>query len=68
MLTGVVAGLLGAGCDPAGAAALGVWLHGRAAELALPGHARRSLLASDLLGSIGEALDTLETFPEPPTI
>ena len=61
VLTGMIAALLGAGCGAAGAAALGAYLHGRAAEIASRGRAARSLVAGDLLDSIGIALFELES-------
>lgn len=47
-LTGVIAGLLAQTADPALAARLGVWIHGRAADLAAA-DGERGLAASDLL-------------------
>lgn len=65
----VLAGILGAvvaqqrcatAAEAAVSAAVAVWLHGRAAELASVGRARRSLVAGDLAGWIGVALAELE--------
>jgi ADP-dependent NAD(P)H-hydrate dehydratase / NAD(P)H-hydrate epimerase len=47
-LTGIVAGLLGQGCDPYEAACLGVGLHARAADIAARA-GQRGMLAGDLL-------------------
>lgn len=47
-LTGIIAGLLGQGCDPYEAACLGVALHARAADVAAR-QGERGLLAGDLL-------------------
>jgi NAD(P)H-hydrate epimerase len=62
VLAGVVGGLLAQGVpDPAHAAALGAWVHGRAAEIASAGRAVRGLIASDLLAALPRALAELET-------
>lgn len=47
-LTGIIAGLLGQGCEPYEAACLGVALHARAADVAAR-QGERGLLAGDLL-------------------
>jgi ADP-dependent NAD(P)H-hydrate dehydratase / NAD(P)H-hydrate epimerase len=51
VLAGIVAGLLGRGLDPHGAACAAVWLHGEAARRAGPG-----LIADDLAGHLSTAL------------
>ena len=58
VLAGAVAGLLAQGLDPMDAAALGVYLHSAAAEIAAPG-GRAGLLASDLLPAIPRAIAAL---------
>jgi NAD(P)H-hydrate epimerase len=61
VLAGIAGGLLAQGADDAGhAAALAAWLHGRAAEIACRGRSPRSLVAGDLLISLGEALHEVE--------
>ncbi|MDI6711082.1 MAG: NAD(P)H-hydrate dehydratase [Bacillota bacterium] len=54
VLTGIIAGLLAQGLDPLRAAAAGVYLHGRAGDLAVAarGGEPRGLLAGDLLAAL----------------
>jgi NAD(P)H-hydrate epimerase len=54
-LTGVLTGLLARGYDPVDAARLGVWLHGRAGDLAVRKTGMESLVAGDLVDHLGEA-------------
>lgn len=61
VLTGIVAGLLAQGLGPRDAAALGAFLHGRAAEIATLHGSPRSLLAGDLLPNMGPAYRSLES-------
>lgn len=49
VLTGLVAGLLAQGCSPLHAALAGVWLHGRAGDLASASLTPYSLAAGDLI-------------------
>ncbi len=49
VLTGMIAGLLGQGCTPDRAALLGVWLHGRAGDLAAIHEGEYGLLARHLI-------------------
>lgn len=49
VLAGLIGGLLAQGADPEAAALAAVYLHGRAADLALPDRGRRGLVASDLM-------------------
>ena len=49
VLTGVIAALLAQGLTPFAAAKAGVYLHGRAGDLAARNGGERGLLASDLL-------------------
>ncbi|NID15637.1 NAD(P)H-hydrate dehydratase [Luteibacter yeojuensis] len=58
-LTGIVAGLLGQGCDPYRAACLGVGLHARAADVAARA-GQRGLLAGDLLEPLRRLVNGLE--------
>ena len=58
VLAGAVAGLLAQGLDPMDAAALGVYLHGAAAEIAAPA-GLAGLLASDLLPALPRAVAAL---------
>ncbi len=60
VLTGILAALLARGLVAADAARLGVFLHGMAAELAVQEQSATSLIASDLLDSIGPAAARLD--------
>lgn len=53
-LTGVIAALLAQGYPPAEAALLGVYLHGRAGDLAAAIHSREAMTASDLIGCLSK--------------
>ncbi len=55
VLTGVLTGLLAQEYLPTDAAILGVWLHGLAGELALTGQSQESMIASDIIDSLGKA-------------
>ena len=63
VLTGVCAGLLGSKLFPNGAARLGAWLCGRAAELAISdgGASEESLLPTDVLNHLGAAFTDLRS-------
>ena len=56
VLAGLLGGLVAQGLNAAEAARIGVCLHSAAADLAAGRQGRRSLLASDLIGAIGELL------------
>jgi NAD(P)H-hydrate epimerase len=58
-LTGIIAGLLGAGYGPMKAAALGMFVHGLAADLAIGHESQESLLASDLIAHLGRAFNQI---------
>ncbi|QDE38642.1 NAD(P)H-hydrate dehydratase [Luteibacter pinisoli] len=58
-LTGIIAGLLGQGCNPFEAACLGVGLHARAADAAAR-DGERGLLAGDLLVPLRRLINGLE--------
>lgn len=55
VLTGLVAALIAQGADTFQAAAIGVFLHGLAGDIAAGRHSQPGLIASDLLRCIGEA-------------
>lgn len=55
VLTGIIAGLLALGLEESDAAALGVWLHGRAGDIVREKYGSYSLLASQLT----EEIDTI---------
>ena len=63
VLAGIIAALLVQGYPPFTAAALGTWLHGLAADIALTHSHLTSLTASDLIAAIPAALQNL--FPDP---
>jgi ADP-dependent NAD(P)H-hydrate dehydratase / NAD(P)H-hydrate epimerase len=58
-LAGIVGALLARGCDAWGAATAGVFLHGRAGDLAAARTGPESLLAGDLVDALGEAIRSL---------
>lgn len=60
VLTGMLAGLLARGLSPEDAARLGVYLHGRAGELAAQKSSPTSVIAGDLLAEIGSATASLD--------
>jgi NAD(P)H-hydrate epimerase len=60
VLSGVIGGLIAQGMAAHEAAAAGVYLHGRAGDLAAQRYGQRSLLASDLLDLLPAALLTVE--------
>ncbi len=55
VLAGIILALLAQGLEPAEAAAAGVWLHGRAADIAAGRGTQISLTATDCLRAIPEA-------------
>ncbi|MEM1218175.1 MAG: NAD(P)H-hydrate dehydratase [Bacteroidota bacterium] len=59
VLTGLITGLLAQGYAPGQAAILGVFLHGRAGDLAAEVVGQEALLASDLVDQIGPAYRSL---------
>ena len=61
VLAGVIGGLAAQGMPAHEAASAGVYLHGRAGDLAAQRFGQRSLLASDLLDMLSPALLTVET-------
>lgn len=59
VLTGVIAGLLAQGAAPWDAVRAGVYVHGRAGDLAKDAVGRRALLAGDILRHLGAAFTRL---------
>lgn len=59
VLTGMLCGLLAQGYSPLPAALMGVYLHGMAADLALQSQSQESLIATDLIAYIGDALKSI---------
>lgn len=53
VLTGVIAALLAQGLSPFKAACLGAYMHGKAADKALAGQSKRSLIATDIIDKLG---------------
>ncbi|MCX7013668.1 MAG: NAD(P)H-hydrate dehydratase [Candidatus Sumerlaeota bacterium] len=60
VLTGLIAGLLAQGLDPARAAQAGVFLHGLAGDIAARRHGVRAMTPSDMIECLGEAFQTIE--------
>ena len=61
VLAGLVGALLARGCDAWTAAVAGVFVHGRAGDLAAARLGQESLLAGDVVDALGEAIRSLET-------
>ena len=61
VLTGIIAGLLAQGYSPKESALMGVFLHGRAGDMALQTESKESLMASDLITCLGEAFQSIRT-------
>lgn len=59
VLAGVITGLLAQGLTPSDAAQLGVWLHGKAGDLAKIKFGEMSLMASDLLNELPNATNNV---------
>jgi NAD(P)H-hydrate epimerase len=55
VLTGILLGLLTKGYTPENAAKMGVYLHGLAGDIALENQSHESLIASDILDTLGKA-------------
>lgn len=66
-LTGIITGLLAQGYEPLKAAIFGVYLHGRAGDLAMEKVGYQALTASQMIHHIGEAYMDLFNIPETPT-
>jgi hydroxyethylthiazole kinase-like uncharacterized protein yjeF len=64
VLSGIITGLLAQGYDALDAAIIGVYLHGKAGDIAVEETAYQSLIASDLIQHLGKAYISLfETTP-----
>ena len=64
VLTGVIVSLLAQGVDPLNASLSGVFLHGLAGDMAAHEFGERSLIASDIVTGLADALNSL-TAPTP---
>lgn len=60
VLTGILVGLLAQSYKPEDAAKIGVFLHGRAGDLALKKESQESLMASDIIKRLGESFLSLK--------
>ena len=60
VLTGMIAGLLAMGVEPIKASMIGVYLHGKSADLAIEKETEYSLIASDLLKYLPDTIKSLE--------
>lgn len=63
VLTGMIASLLGQGLAPPAAAACAVYVHGLAGDIAARKHGTSSLIASDLLATIPQAIKRCQHLP-----
>ena len=63
VLTGIITGLLAQGYSPKNACLLGVYLHGLAGDIAAKKISQESLIASDIIDSIGEAFIAIQKAP-----
>lgn len=59
VLTGILVGLLAQGYTPEDTAKLGVFLHGRAGDLALENESAESLISGDIISNLGKAFKSL---------
>lgn len=66
VLTGIITGLISQGYEPIVASIFGVYLHGRAADIAVEFFGYQSLLASHIIEYLGEAYIDLFKQPEEP--
>jgi len=59
VLTGIILSLLAQGYEPENAAALGVYLHGMAGDEAVSESSYESIIASDIINSMGKAFNKI---------
>jgi len=64
VLAGVITGLLAQGYLPEVAAVLGVYLHGRAGDIAAHRYSQEAMIAGDMVASLGGVYNEL-SFPLP---
>lgn len=66
VLTGIITGLIAQQYEPLHAAIFGVYLHGRAGDIAVESYGYQSLTASAIIENIGDAYIDLFKVPEQP--
>ena len=59
VLTGIIAGLMAQGISSESAAALGVYLHGLAGDIAAEALGMHGLIANDVLKAVPQAISSL---------
>ena len=65
-LTGIIVGLMAQGYEPLKAAIFGVYLHGKAGDIAVEETGYQALTASRIIDGIGRAYIDMFKMPEPP--
>lgn len=55
VLTGILLGLMACGYSPKDTCILGTWLHGKAGDIAASKLSQPAMIASDIIGNLGEA-------------
>ncbi|WP_460219545.1 NAD(P)H-hydrate dehydratase [Psychroserpens sp. MEBiC05023] len=68
VLTGVITGLISQGYDALAATVFGVYLHGKAADIAIEDVGYQSLIATYIIEALGEAYIDLFKQPEQPQV
>ena len=63
VLTGIILSLLAQGYAPENAAVMGVYLHGMAGDIAVSESSPESIIASDIINSIGKAFNKIQSVP-----
>ncbi|MGF1555695.1 NAD(P)H-hydrate dehydratase [Paucihalobacter sp.] len=66
VLTGIISALISQGYEPLDAAAFGVYLHGKSADIKVQTYGYQSLIASNVIEGIADAFLDLFTQPEVP--
>ncbi|MEL0650535.1 NAD(P)H-hydrate dehydratase [Algibacter sp. TI.3.09] len=66
VLTGIITGLISQGYHPVVASIFGVYLHGKAADIAVEDYGYQSLIASYVIDNMGQAFIDLFKQPEQP--
>jgi len=68
VLTGIITGLIAQGYTPIHAAVFGVYLHGKAGDIAMEQYGYQSLIASHVIDYLGDAFIDLFKEPEQPEV